>query len=68
MKMRRLKVKGERCVYKHFPNKTLKGGGLKAMSPLRLATFILSILMSIVSTSVFLWGIPCDSNTCTAQR
>ena len=43
-------------------------GGLKAMSPLRLATFILSILMSIVSTSVFLWALPCDTNTCTAQR
>merc|ERR1711874_495251 len=49
-------------------NEEIKGGGFKAMSPLRLATFILSILMSIVSTSVFLWGVPCDSNPCTAQR
>merc|ERR1712018_232172 len=47
-------------------NEELEGGGFKAMSPLRLATFLLSILMSIVSTSVFLWVVPCDTNTCTA--
>merc|ERR1711924_346811 len=42
--------------------------GLKAMSPLRLAAFIFSILLSLTTTSLFLWALPCDTYTCVAER
>ena len=40
--------------------------GLLGMSPLRLAMFLLSILVSVVTCGVFLFALPCDLATCTA--
>merc|ERR1712179_532236 len=40
-------------------------GGLRAMSPIRLASFVLSLLLSVLTTSLFLWALPCDTFTCT---